>query len=105
MSSNWFGLTGLGKFCTAFSKFKDLRKLNLNNNKLCVEDGHDSSIFQSALEAVSSHLEELRICENSIRDEDMVNFLTPAICKMTNLKVLELSRNPITVIGLVGLFN
>jgi hypothetical protein len=35
----------------------------------------------------------------------MLNFLIPAIGKMTNLKVLELSRNPITKIGLVGMYS
>ena len=90
LSSNWFGLTGLKRFANHFSKFKRLQSLGLSNNKLCIEEGSDTRIFADVLRSVSHTLEELSIAENSISDADMVDFLAPAIAKMSKLQKLDL---------------
>jgi len=66
LSSNWFGMHGLARFKLQFSRFKCLKTLRLSNNKLCVEEGHDTRQFRDVLAAVSDNLEELYIEENSI---------------------------------------
>lgn len=52
-------MNGLEKFVGAFTKFNNLQKLNLNNNKLCVEEDHDTRPFRDVLIAVAKNLIEL----------------------------------------------
>lgn len=59
LSCNWFGLPGLEKFCSSFKKFENLKKLNLNNNKLCIEEDKDPRPLRDLLLAVSKNLTEL----------------------------------------------
>jgi Ran GTPase-activating protein (RanGAP) involved in mRNA processing and transport len=105
LSSNWFGIHGLEKFSESFTKFNNLKKLNLNNNKLCTHTGHDTRPFRDVLIAVAANLTDLSICENSIEDSDMVDFLIPAIAQMQNLKSLNVYKNRLSKIGTVGLYH
>jgi len=105
LSSNWFGILGLEKFSTSFTKFSNLKKLNLNNNKLCTHEGHDTRPFRDVLVAVAANLTELSICENSIQDNDMLEFLIPAIKEMRNLTQLNVSRNRMSKVALVGVYS
>lgn len=52
ISSNWFGIQGLEKFKTVFGQFINLKKLNLSNNKLCVNENNETRHFREALLAV-----------------------------------------------------
>ncbi len=103
LSCNWFGLRGLQRFANHFKKFVQLKKLGLSNNKLCIEEGHDTRLFADVLVSVSNTVEELTIAENSIQDADMVDFLIPALATMSKLTTIDLSRNPLTKFGIVGL--
>lgn len=101
---NWFGCQGLHKFKSSFAKFTKLRKLNLNLSKLCTQ-GEDVRHFRDLLQAVATNITDLSISENNVKDCDMVDFLIPAISQMKNLKTFEISRNPVSKFGIVGLFN
>ena len=79
--------------------------MNLNNNKLCTHTGHDTRPFRDLLIAVAANLTDLSICENSIEDSDMVDFLIPAISQMHNLKSLNIYKNRLTKIGTVGVYH
>lgn len=105
LSNNWFGDAGLSRFKHSFKNFKCLKVLNISNNKLCpVEPGlGDVREFRDTLEAVAHSLEELSICENRIGDPEMVDFLMEPIARMANLRNLNISRNLVSGIGIVGL--
>ena len=96
-------MAGLERFKHQFKHFKTLRILNLSNNKLCQDEGHDTRQLREVLLAVKDNLEELYIAENQIKDPDMLDFIVEPICKMTKLKVLALPRNHLTRFGSVGL--
>jgi hypothetical protein len=64
LSSNWFGMQGLSRFKHTFKQFKQLKYLNLSNNKLCADDGNDTQEFRDCLQSVAHSLEELEIMEN-----------------------------------------
>ena len=70
---------------------------------MCVEEGHDTRLFADVLISVSNTVEELTIAENSIQDADMVDFLIPAFSTMSKLTKIDLSRNPLTKFGIIGL--
>jgi Leucine-rich repeat (LRR) protein len=77
--------------------------LNLSNNKLCADEGNDTREFRDCLAAVAHSLEELLIMENQIEDPEMLDFLMEPISQMSNLKHLNLSRNMLTGLSIVGL--
>ena len=104
MSCNWFGLLGLEKFCSSFKKFQNLQKLNLNNNKLCIEEDKDPRPLCALLQAVSHNLVELQLCENSMADPDLIDYVLPAVIEMKKLEHLNLSRNPLFRLGICSLF-
>ena len=64
LSSNWFGMAGLDRFKTMFSKFKKLRILNMGNSKLCIDEGSDKRPLRDVLTAVGDTIEELYLSEN-----------------------------------------
>lgn len=103
LSCNWFGMPGLGRFKQQFRNFKQLKVLNLSNNKLCNDEGHDTREFRDVLLAVKDQLEELYISENQIKDPDMLDFLLEPLCQMPKLRVLVMARNTLTRLGSVGL--
>jgi Ran GTPase-activating protein (RanGAP) involved in mRNA processing and transport len=82
LSCNWFGMKGLERFKSSFTKFKSLKRLVLSNNKLCVEKDADTRHFRDVLLAVKDSLQELKIGENGIDDSDMIDFLIPAFTQM-----------------------
>ncbi len=96
-------MRGLQKFSQVFGKLSQLTKLNLNNNKLCTEENHDTSIFRDAL-MQCANLQELCICENSIYDTDLT-CLIDAIKSMKHLKKLEISRNPCSGPAIASLYS
>ena len=97
-------MKGLEKFKSVFSNFTCLKKLNLNNNKLCNDEDNETKFFKEVLIAVNSTLESLSIAENSIDDNEMNQFLLPALQSMKFLKELDLSRNPITADSIIPLY-
>jgi hypothetical protein len=103
LSSNWFGVPGLSRFKHTFKRFRQLKVLNLSNNKLCADEGNDNREFRDCLDAVAHSLEELLIMENQIENPEMISYLMEPISKMLNLKHLNISRNMLTGLGIVGL--
>lgn len=97
-------MKGLEKFKQVFANFTCLKKLNLNNNKLCNDDHNETKFFREVLFAVSPTLETLAIAENSIDDKEMTEFILPALQSMKFLKELDLSRNPITTDSILPLY-
>jgi len=97
-------LLGLEKFCSSFKKFENLQKLNLNNNKLCIDEDKDPRPLRDLLLAVSHNLVELQLAENSIADPDLIDYVLPAVKEMKKLKHLNLSRNPLFRLGICSLF-
>ena len=77
LSSNWFGQQGLKRFKGQFSKFTNLKALNISNSRLCL--GPDVKEVSECLSACATNITDLSIMENSIKDQDMIEFLAPVI--------------------------
>jgi hypothetical protein len=102
LASNWFGQEGLIRFKDQFHKFQNLKSLNMSNNKLAV--GEYILDVRDCFAACGEKLEELIIMENSWKDDIMEEYLAPVIgSQMPNLRVLNLARNPLSVVGIDAL--
>ena len=64
ISCNWFGMRGLARFRQHLVNLSKLRHLNISNNKLCADEGHDTRELRDALLSVKDTVEELFISEN-----------------------------------------
>mgnify|MGYP001580504587 CR=1 FL=1 len=95
ISNNWIGYIGIERMKDFFINFKRLKVLNFSSNKLLTDNLRRTEDLRDMIRNVSNTLVELHLHENSMVDEDLI-ILTPAIAKIKNLKILDISKNRMT---------
>ena len=104
LSSNWFSTNGLFEVKDELCRFTRLKKLSIATSKLCFghPENYEPALKLSHVLANLSYLEELDLAENSINEAKFC-ILAPSLAAMSNLKCLNLSKNPIQYKGIEAL--
>ena len=94
LGANWIGAPGLALMRKQLMKFKNLKALHLNSNKL-FKDSHDIDSISEIFKCFDK-LEVLSIHENSWSETDF-DSLWDVFSNYENLKELNVSRNRLTI--------
>jgi hypothetical protein len=79
-------------FTSIMQNLKQIKTLNISRNCFFHEDDNEGAIDLSALFIELSNIEVLKMSETKLNKE-AINILTPALQKLSKLKMLDISKN------------